>query len=74
MSVSNLLLMTYFMIYVFVPLNRRVPSRGWNEVKNVGVTQMNLRKIRKFEPEFTTTDFAWKAQQIYTDAHNALQE
>ncbi|XP_793386.3 39S ribosomal protein L45, mitochondrial [Strongylocentrotus purpuratus] len=43
-------------------------------VKNVGVTQMAQRKIRQFEPEFTTTDFAWKAQQIYVDAHNALQD
>lgn len=43
-------------------------------VKNIGVSQMNQRKIRRFEPEFTTSEFAWKAQQIYVDAHNTLQD
>ncbi len=43
-------------------------------VKNIGVTQLNQRKIRKFEPEFTTAEFAWKAQNIFIGAHNALQE
>ncbi|XP_071478311.1 large ribosomal subunit protein mL45-like [Diadema antillarum] len=43
-------------------------------VKNVGITQFNQRKIRQFEPEFTMTDFAYQAQQIYVDAHNALQD
>ncbi|XP_033624749.1 39S ribosomal protein L45, mitochondrial-like [Asterias rubens] len=43
-------------------------------VKNIGVTQLNQRKIRKFEPEFTTAEFAWKAQNILIDAQNALQD
>jgi len=42
-------------------------------VKNVGVSQLNQRKIRQFEPEFTTAEFAWKAQKIFIDAHDALQ-
>ncbi|XP_038077541.1 39S ribosomal protein L45, mitochondrial-like isoform X1 [Patiria miniata] len=43
-------------------------------VKNIGVTQLNQRKIRQFEPEFTASEFAWKAQKIFIDAHNALQD
>ena len=43
-------------------------------VKNMGVTQLNQRKIRQFEPEFTTAEFAWKAQKIFIDAHYSLQE
>ncbi|XP_022110025.1 39S ribosomal protein L45, mitochondrial-like isoform X3 [Acanthaster planci] len=42
--------------------------------KNIGVTQLHQRKIRQFEPEFTASEFAWKAQKIFIDAHNALQD
>ncbi|XP_071942956.1 large ribosomal subunit protein mL45-like isoform X2 [Antedon mediterranea] len=43
-------------------------------VKNVGVSQVHVRKIRRHEPEFMPSEFAWKAQQIYIKANKTLQE
>ncbi|XP_033109433.1 39S ribosomal protein L45, mitochondrial-like [Anneissia japonica] len=43
-------------------------------VKNVGVSQVHIRKIRRHEPEFMPAEFAWTGQQIYTEANKALQE
>ena len=54
--------------------NLKGAKQQLERVKNIGVTQLNQRKIRKFEPEFTTAEFAWKAQNILIDAQNALQE
>lgn len=55
-------------------LSKEGAKQRLDRVKNVGVTQMAIRKIRQFEPEFQTSEFAWKAQQIFIDAHNNLQE
>ncbi|OWA52317.1 putative 39S ribosomal protein L45, mitochondrial [Hypsibius exemplaris] len=37
-----------------------------------GKTMLNLRKLRRFEEEFDSGDFAMKAQDIYIEAHNTL--
>ncbi|XP_070535916.1 large ribosomal subunit protein mL45-like [Ptychodera flava] len=42
-------------------------------LKNVGISTKDLRKIRKHEPEFSTKDFAFEAQDIFIKAHDALQ-
>ena len=38
-----------------------------------GKSRVSMRKIRKYEPEYENAEFAWKAQQIFIDAHNAFQ-
>ncbi|PIK55606.1 putative 39S ribosomal protein L45, mitochondrial [Apostichopus japonicus] len=54
-------------------LSKEGAKQRIDRVKNIGVTQMAVRKIRQFQPEFQTSEFAWKAQQIFIDAHNNLQ-
>ncbi len=41
-------------------------------VKNLGQARFSMQKIRKFEPEYSNSEFAWQAQQIFIDAHDAL--
>nr|XP_006821245.1 PREDICTED: 39S ribosomal protein L45, mitochondrial-like [Saccoglossus kowalevskii] len=56
------------------PLSTEGAKQRLERLKHVGFSTVDLRKIRKFDPEFNTKDFAKQAQHIFIKAHSALQD
>ncbi|XP_077574208.1 large ribosomal subunit protein mL45 [Stigmatopora nigra] len=42
------------------------------QLRQTATSQLAFRKMKEFDPEFSTKNFAARAQDIFIDAHNAL--
>ncbi|XP_005990130.1 39S ribosomal protein L45, mitochondrial [Latimeria chalumnae] len=42
------------------------------QIRQAAASQLAVRKIKNFDEDFTTKDFAFKAQEIFIEAHNSL--
>ncbi|KAM9363942.1 large ribosomal subunit protein mL45 [Symphorus nematophorus] len=44
------------------------------QIRQSATSQLAIRKIKEYDSEFTTKDFAERAQEIFIEAHNSLAE
>ncbi|KAL2086904.1 hypothetical protein ACEWY4_017963 [Coilia grayii] len=42
------------------------------QIKQTAASQLAIRKIKEYDPDFTSKDFAVRAQEIFIEAHDAL--
>ncbi|KAJ7313647.1 hypothetical protein JRQ81_005223 [Phrynocephalus forsythii] len=54
------------------PLSKDGLKQKTEHLKQMGATQLSIRKIRNFDPEFNIKTFAEQAQNIFIEAHNNL--
>ena len=53
-------------------LSKEGAKQRYSVLENKGKNMIHLRKLRRFEEEFDSYDFALKAQDLYIEAHNTL--